>query len=124
MINLLKKIPLHLYGVRGFLKLTLKSGLQIVKAILILFVAMMVLNILSKGFGGFIIYLSSVEYWSLLREILVFVISISLIFLTFVVGRNFYFSITYCSKKKLSLSDFYDKENSEILKIWDGVGKK
>lgn len=124
MVNLLKKISLHLYGVQSFLKLALKSGLQIVKAILILFVGMIVLNILSKGFGGFIEYLNAVEYWTLLRTVFVFVISISLVFLTFVVGRNFYFSITYCSKKKLSLSDFYGKDNSEILRIWEGVGKK
>lgn len=87
-----------------------KSSLQLGKAIFILFFLMIVLTALSNGIDGIKGYVNSVNYLALVKELFVFLISVSIIFLLFVVGYNLYLSISYCSKNSIQLINFYKKD--------------
>ncbi|WP_394175983.1 hypothetical protein [Thalassotalea litorea] len=114
----MNKILLHTYGTKKFLLYAGKSALQLSKAIFILFVLTLLLNFFSGGIDGIKSYGSSVDYLELLKTVLVFLVSISIIFIIFVVGYNLHVSISYCSNNSMKLTDFYKKESKEIISIW------
>lgn len=114
----MRKIFLHIYGIKKFFLYGLRAVLNLCKAIAILFAVMTILTVTLHGIDGLKEYLNAVNYLALIKEVLVFMASIFILFFTFVVGYNIYLSFSYCSNKPIKLIDFYKKEKEEIIAIW------
>lgn len=118
----LNKLLIHFTGLRNLFISYIASIVGVVKAIAIIVGVLVVFAFVSKGSGGVVLYLKSIDVKTILIMLITLMFVFSFFALCSIVSINFISSVRFCKAKNMTLNEFYSMSDKEILERW-GYGK-